>query len=71
MKKGDLVRARGTLALWTDDGAKMKAAEEVTDGQLLMFVGRGKYKFVRVLHPVFGIRQIYGHHVKAVSNEGG
>jgi hypothetical protein len=67
MQPGDLLRIRGSRVLWSDDDdARIMGDERLPDGELVVFVGRAKYKFIRVLHPLLGLRQIHRSHAVPV-----
>jgi len=66
MKPGDLVRARGCIRLLVDsDWITEDAGTE--DGDLMVVLGKAKFKYVRVLHPIHGVRRTHRSNLVPVS----
>ena len=76
MKPGDLVKSRfGSSLLYTDCEAQLLSASLTGDtiyalaDEVMVFLGRGRFKYVRVLHPVHGPQRIHRHRLVPVLDE--
>jgi hypothetical protein len=70
MRKGDLVRAHGIIRLYPDtesfvnlDGTS--GIINVEDDHMTV-LGRAKFRYIRVLHPIHGSRRVHRDEVRLV-----
>jgi hypothetical protein len=73
MRKGDLVRTWGIIRLYPDtesfvnpDGTS--GIIHIADDHMVV-LGRAKYRYIRVLHPVHGARRVHRNEVRLVQTE--
>lgn len=62
---GDLLRVRDKTTLWLVD-EPIGDKHTVGPGDLLVFLGPAPFKFIRVLHPIHGVRRISRGYVTPV-----
>jgi len=66
MKKGDLIEVWCRTILWDSGRIRGDRDDYVSPGDKLVFLGKTKYKFIMVLHPTFGPREIHRNYVRTV-----
>lgn len=76
MKPGDLVRSRWNVAamLYTDNDAQMPLTPSgkwlsAEVDEFMVVIGKGRFKHVRVLHPVHGPCRVQRERIIGVINE--
>ena len=73
MRKGDLVRAWGIIRLYPDTESFVNpdgtAGIITVEDEHMIVLGRAKYRYIRVLHPVHGARRVHRNEVRLVINE--
>jgi len=72
MKPGDLVKSRfGSSLLYTDCEAQLLQSVLIyaLADEVMVFLGRGRFKYVRVLHPVHGPQRIHRNRLVPVLDE--
>jgi len=57
MKPGDLITVRTPTSLWIDD-QPLRDTFIVYPGEPLLLIGPAAFKYIRVLHPIHGVRRI-------------
>lgn len=72
MRKGDLVRAYGFVQLYPDNDAMLLPdgrtdVQHARDNDLMIFLGKGRFTYIRVLHPEHGTRRVDRAHVRLVT----
>jgi hypothetical protein len=73
MRKGDLVRTCGIIQLYPDTESFVNP--DGTSGIILIeddhmvVLGKAKYRYIRVLHPVHGARRVHRNEVRLVQTE--
>ena len=55
---GDLITVWVKSTFWFDE-LQIRDEHDAHPGDLLVFLGRSKYKFIRVMHPILGVRLIH------------
>lgn len=73
MRKGDLVRAYGIIRLYPDTESFVNPDGTVgiitIEDEHMIVLGRAKYRYIRVLHPVHGVRRVHRNEVRLVQPE--
>ena len=73
MRKGDLVRAWGIIRLYPDTESFVNPDGTVgiitIEDEHMTVLGRGKFRYIRVLHPVHGVRRVHRNEVRLVQPE--
>ena len=71
MRKGDLVRAYGIIRLYPDADSFVNADGTsgmiTVEDDLMVFMGRAKFRYVQVLHPVHGARRVHRDEIRLVT----
>jgi len=65
MKPGDLVTVRKPTSLWIDD-QPLRDPFIVYPGEPLLLIGPAALKYIRVLHPIRGVRRISRSYARPV-----
>jgi hypothetical protein len=73
MRKGDLVRTWGIIRLYPDTDSYVNpdgtsGIIHIADDHMVV-LGRAKYRYIRVLHPVHGARRVHRNEVRLVQTE--
>jgi len=74
MRKGDLVRAWGIIRLYPDTDVYVINPDGTSgiisiEDDHMVVLGRAKYRYIRVLHPVHGTRRVHRNEVRLVQPE--
>ena len=71
MRKGDLVKAYGIIRLYPDADSFVNADGTsgmiTVEDDLMVFMGRAKFRYVLVLHPVHGPRRGHRDEIRLVT----
>jgi len=71
MRKGDLVRTWGIIRLYpdTDSYVNPDGTSGIihVEGDHMVVLGKAKFRYIRVLHPVHGARRVHRDEVRVVA----
>ena len=70
MKPGDLITVWTPTSLWIDD-QPLRDTFIVYPGEPLLLIGPAAFKYIRVLHPIHGVRRISRSYATPVQPEPG
>jgi hypothetical protein len=70
MKPGDLITVRKPTVPWIVD-QPVHDTFVVYPGELLLFISPAAFKYIKVLHPIYGVRRISRHLATPVQPEPG
>jgi hypothetical protein len=70
MKPGDLITVRKPTVPWIV-GQPLPDTFVVYPGELLLFIGPAAFKYIKILHPIRGVRRISRHLATPVQPEPG